>query len=91
MDSFKIAFVKNTFKRKKVFLKDIFRPNFGQKLSLEKTILRNIKILIRKCLSEKQFSCLKVSFIKIILNESIFQINITIVMFGPKKKKKSIF
>jgi hypothetical protein len=69
-------------------MKDTFLPNFGQKLSLEKTILRNIKILVRKCLSKRRFSHLKVSFTKTILNESIFQINITRVMFGPKKKKK---
>ena len=59
---------------------------------LEKMILRNIKILVRKCLSGKQFSRLKVSFIKTILNESIFQINITRVMFDPKTlKNKNIF
>jgi hypothetical protein len=36
-------------------------------LSLEKTILRNIKILVKKFLSERRFSRLKVSFTKTIL------------------------
>jgi hypothetical protein len=34
---------------------------------LEKTILRNVKILVRKCLLERRFSRLKVSFTKTIL------------------------
>ena len=44
-------------------------------------------------ISQRRFSHLKVSFTKTILNESIFQINITRVMFGPKtlKNKKCIF
>ena len=84
MDSFKIVFVKDTFKcenrlsvihfltkfwSKVVFRKDDFEKykNFGQKVSLEKTILRNVKILIKKCLSERRFSRLKVPFTKTIL------------------------
>ncbi len=67
MNSFKIVFVKDTFKRenrlserhfltkfwsKVVTRKDDFEKykNFDKKVSLEKTILRNIKILVRKCL-----------------------------------------
>jgi hypothetical protein len=52
------------------------------------------KNLIKKCLSQRRFSRSKLSFTKTILNESIFQINIIRVMFGPKtlkKKKKKNF
>jgi hypothetical protein len=84
MDSFKIVFVKDIFEHENRLSEIHFLTNFGLKLSLEKMILRNIKILIRKCISERRFSCLKVFFTKTILNESIFQINITRVMFGPK-------
>jgi hypothetical protein len=85
MDSFKIVFMKDTFERENrlserqfltkfwsdvVFRKDNFEKykHFGQKMSFK----------------ERRFSHLKVSFIKTILNESIFQINITRVMFGLK-------
>jgi hypothetical protein len=67
MNSFKIVFVKDTFKRenrlserhfltkfwsKVVTRKDDFEKykNFDKKVFLEKTILRNIKILVRKCI-----------------------------------------
>jgi hypothetical protein len=59
MDSFKIVFVKDTFKRE-------------------------------NRLSERHFLTKIFIFLKI-LNESIFQINIKRVMFGPKTKKKNVF
>ena len=73
-----------------VFLKDTFWSKFlyFSKSSFLKTT--SDQNLIRKCLSKRHFSCLKVSFTKMILNESIFQINITRVMFGPKTLKKCI-
>ena len=86
--------LEKTILRESVFRKNNFEKykNFGQKVSLEKTILRNVKILVRKCLSERRFSHLKVSLTKTILNESIFQINITRAMFGSKTlKKKNVF
>ena len=57
------------FWSKIVFGKDDFEKYtfFCQKVSLEKKILRNIKILVKKCLSKRRFSHLKVSFTKTIL------------------------
>ena len=91
MDSFKIIFVKDTFKHEKCLFERHFLIKFWSEVVFRKDDLRNIKILVRKCLSERRFSRLKVFFTKTILNKSIFQINITRVMFDPKTKKKMYF
>jgi hypothetical protein len=70
---------------------------FCQKSSFLNTTFSNIQVaknghvsklkmknLVRKCFSQRRFSHSKLFFIKTILNQSIFQINITRVMFGPK-------
>ena len=91
IDSFKIVFVKNTFKREnrlseKHFLTKIL---YFSKSSFLKTI--SDQNLVRKCLSERHFSRSKVSFTKTILNKFTFQINITRLMFNPKTLKNVFF
>ncbi len=82
MDSFKIVFVKDTFEHEKCFSEKHFFTKFWSKVVFRKDDFEKYK-----CLSERQFSRLKVSFTKTILNESIFQINITKIIFDPKTKK----
>ena len=79
--------MKDTFKREdrlseRHFLTKIF-------IFLKSSFLKTAsdQNLIRKCFSERHFSRSKVSFTKTILNEFIFQINITRVMLAQKLKK----
>ena len=80
MDSFKIVFVKDTFEHENRLSERHFLIKFWSKVVFRKDDFEKYKNFGRK-----------VFFRKTILNESIFQINITRVMFDPKIKKKNIF
>ena len=66
MDSFKIVFVKNTFKRENRLSERHFLTKFWSESVFRKDDFEKYKILVRKCFSERHFSRLKVSFIKTI-------------------------
>ena len=69
----------------------LYGRHFNQKLSLEKTILRNIKILVRKYLSKRQFSRLKVFFTKTIFKQVHISNKHHKSHVWPKNLKKFIF
>ena len=80
MDSFKIVFMKDTFERKNHLSERHFLTKFWSEVVFRKDDFEKYKIF-----GQKMF------FRKMILNESIFQINITKVMFSPKIKKNVFF
>ena len=84
MDSFKIVFVKDTFNRENRLSKRHFLTKFWLEVVFRKDDFEKYKNFGQKVSFKKTIFTFKSFFQKTILNESIFQINITSVMFGPK-------